>query len=519
MSSAAARICLAAGLAIFTVATPTQAENVQLTARTGATALTGELLNFDGTTYRVATPYGIVTVNADAVDCEGPGCPGPDGFVSDWMISGASDSTRALIPRLIEAFAAEEDLGFVRQAEDATHELYVLIDVAAEREVARIRLRHTTAREGFADLVAETADMAMALRPPAADELMLAADAGLGALDSSGQSQLLALDAIVAVAGDGVALDRVPLGALRGVVSGEVTNWSELGGPDAPISVHLPGTRSGAYGAIRSRLSSAVRRDAVRHPVPQSFLDAVAEDRYALGLTLFSAMGTRQALGLTGPCGHVVRPTLQSLKSEDYPLTLPHYLHRPRWRLQPVAQRFLRFVSTPDAQAEIAKAGFADQRIDAWPMSLQGNRLMKAIRSTGADVGARSLRQAIGVLGAAERLTPTFRFEGGADTLDAPSRASVRILAAAISGGELDGSRLILAGFTDGAGGAAANRDLSRRRAEAVRDALTEALGPGEADRIPIDLHGFGEAMPIACDDGAWAGETNRRVEVWRAQM
>ena len=56
MSSAAARICLAAGLAIFTVATPTQAENVQLTARTGATALTGELLNFDGTTYRVATP-------------------------------------------------------------------------------------------------------------------------------------------------------------------------------------------------------------------------------------------------------------------------------------------------------------------------------------------------------------------------------------------------------------------------------------------------------------------------------
>ena len=170
MSSAAARICLAAGLAIFTVATPTQAENVQLTARTGATALTGELLNFDGTTYRVATPYGIVTVNADAVDCEGPGCPGPDGFVSDWMISGASDSTRALIPRLIEAFAAEEDLGFVRQAEDATHELYVLIDVAAEREVARIRLRHTTAREGFADLVAETADMAMALRPPAADE-------------------------------------------------------------------------------------------------------------------------------------------------------------------------------------------------------------------------------------------------------------------------------------------------------------------------------------------------------------
>ncbi|MDU8942410.1 substrate-binding domain-containing protein [Ovoidimarina sediminis] len=510
------RFCLTAGLAVLVASGAARADTVDLTARTGTMTLTGELLNFDGTTYRIASQYGIVTVNADAVNCDGPGCPGPDGFISDWMISGASDSTRALIPPLIEAFAAEEGLGFVRQVEDASHELYVLIDVEAERDVARIRLRHTTAREGFADLVAETADMAMALRPPGVDELMMAADAGLGPLDAPEQARVVALDAIVVLAGNGVAVDHLPLGALRGVLSGEVTGWAELGGPEAPITVHLPTARSGAFGAIRSRLSAQIRRDAVRHDTPEALAEAVAGDPFGLGLTLFSAGQAERALGLSGPCGYVVRPTLQALKSEDYPLTVPHYLHRPSWRLQPVAQRFVRFLGTGAAQDVVARAGFADQKIDAWPMTAQGARLIKAIRATGRDVGARSLRQVLDVLGEAERLTPTFRFEGGSDALDAPSRASVRILAEAIRRGEMDDARLILAGFTDAEGGPAANADLSRRRAEAVRAALFEALGPDEAERVPLALHGFGEAMPIACDGGAWQGETNRRVEVWR---
>ena len=493
-------------------------EAVELRAKEGDIVIRGELLNIDGTTYRVASPYGILTVNADATICEGPGCPGPDGFVSEWMISGDVESTRHLAPALIEGFAAAEGLGFARQVEDDTHELYALINVEKERTVARIRLRHTRAREGFADLVAEQAGMALALRPPSEAEMALAADAGLGPLDSPRQARLLALDGLVALAGASVPVDRLSYTDLQAILRGQITRWDALDGPDASISLILPPPESGAAAALRSRLSAEVAVEGRQTVAVDAVAGAVAADPFALGITLYSRRAGLVPLAISGPCGHSIAPSLQSLKSEDYPLTLPHYLHLPRWRLQPVAERFLTYVATDEAQEAIARAGFADQTIQGRALADQGERLIKSIRTTGRDVTARSLRQVIAVLGPAARLSPTFRFEGGADTLDTPSRASIRVVSEAIRSGAFDDSRLLIVGFTDAAGGAAANIDLSRRRATAVRDALTAALGADNAERVPLEIHGFGEAMPLACNDAAWGRETNRRVELWQVQ-
>ena len=71
------------------------------------------------------------------------------------------------------------------------------------------------------------------------------------------------------------------------------------------------------------------------HTTPHSIPEQVVANPYALGVTLYSQRGALTPLAISGPCGHSIAPTMQSLKSEDYPLTLPHYLHLPRWRLQP----------------------------------------------------------------------------------------------------------------------------------------------------------------------------------------
>jgi phosphate transport system substrate-binding protein len=34
-------------------------------------------------------------------------------------------------------------------------------------------------------------------------------------------------------------------------------------------------------------------------------------------------------------------------------------------------------------------------------------------------------------------------------------------------------------------------------------------------DRVSLEVLGFGEAMPLACDDSALGRHANRRVEVW----
>lgn len=69
---------------------------------------------------------------------------------------------------------------------------------------------------------------------------------------------------------------------------------------------------------------------------------------------------------------------------------------------------------------------------------------------------------------------------------------------------------VLIEGFTDSTGDEAYNLELSERRADAVRGALTaRGIAP---DRIAI--RGFGEQFPVATNDTAAGRQQNRRVEV-----
>ncbi|CDG84361.1 OmpA family protein [Janthinobacterium agaricidamnosum] len=69
---------------------------------------------------------------------------------------------------------------------------------------------------------------------------------------------------------------------------------------------------------------------------------------------------------------------------------------------------------------------------------------------------------------------------------------------------------VLIEGFTDSTGGSAHNLDLSKRRAEAVRNALLD-LG---ISRDRIATNGYGAAFPVAGNDTASNRQLNRRVEI-----
>ena len=88
-------------------------------------------------------------------------------------------------------------------------------------------------------------------------------------------------------------------------------------------------------------------------------------------------------------------------------------------------------------------------------------------------------------------------------------------MARSIEAGVYDARVLSFVGFSDGEGPAAANLEIARRRATAVRDAVIAAAETVGPERLTMNVEAYGEAMPMACDDSAWGRQVNRRVEVW----
>ncbi|WP_299956025.1 phosphate ABC transporter substrate-binding/OmpA family protein [uncultured Roseobacter sp.] len=495
------------------------AQDVTLTSRDGRIELTGTLLGFDGEFYRIDTLYGELTVDGSGVLCDGPGCPNLQDYVAELSISGSATMGAVLMPALIEGFALRNGYIALRMVEDKTHFNYSLTDEQTGKLAAVFFFRVTNTDEGFADLLANEADIVMALREIREDELSRAAEAGMGDMTGTNRSRVLALDAVVPIVAPNNPVRDISPGDLARAYAGQITNWSDLGGPDAPITLHAPAPETGLGQAIEDEIIAPaglqMSPNIMRHMRGADLAGEVSRDAFALGVASFAEVGNAQALTLTGVCGRALRATRRTIKTEDYPLTAPMFIYLPARRLPKIAREFLAYTRGPSAQIVIRRAGFVDQAPEEVPVDDQGNRFANAIASAGAEVPLSELQRMVSVLSSMKRLTTSFRFEAGSVRLDAQSRSNIQQLARGLEQGRYDARKLLLVGFSDGEGPAEANRGIALRRAEAVRSAIIEAAETADLDRVVMDVDAFGEAMPMACDGSAWGRQANRRVEVW----
>ncbi|SLN21310.1 putative lipoprotein YiaD precursor [Roseivivax jejudonensis] len=514
--------CAAIFAALFVAACGSAAAaegDVTLRSRDGAVTLQGTLLGFDGEFYRVDTAYGELTVDSSGVLCEGVGCPSLTDYVAEVTISGSATLGAVLMPALMESFALKRGLVATRSpAGDSTY-LYTLTDPEADRPVGRFTFRTVDTDEGFADLLAGQADAVMALREVREAEVEAARAVGLGILDEANRSRVLALDAMVPVVAPGNPVSSISLADLSRVLGGSINNWQALGGPDAPLVLHLQDEGSGLTQGLVDRVLApaglTLPEDATRHPDATALADAVAADPFGLGMASFSEIGNTVPLPLAGACGFTLAATRRSVKTEDYPLTAPMFLYLPARRLPALAREFLSFTRSDPAQIVIRRTGFVDQSPEEVPIDMQGDRFANAIAVASGPAGLRELKRMVSALRPLQRLTTSFRFEPGSARLDAQSRSNVYQLAHALEAGRYDARRLLFVGFSDGEGPAAANLEIARARADAVRAAVLAAAETADIDRLSLGVEAFGEAMPMACDDTAWGREANRRVEVW----
>ena len=101
-------------------------------------------------------------------------------------------------------------------------------------------------------------------------------------------------------------------------------------------------------------------------------------------------------------------------------------------------------------------------------------------------------------------------FAPGSDELALEASPALSKIASLIN--YYDGSNVRIVGHTDSFGDASVNRDLSLRRANSVREFLSENYGI-PTDQIATD--GLGEELPIASNDTISGRRANRRVEIY----
>jgi phosphate transport system substrate-binding protein len=473
------------------------AQDVTLIAREGDIVLTGSLQGYDGEFYRIETKYGMLTVDGQGVICEGPACPALTAPKAIIRVVGASDPGQRLLPGLFRAFAEGRGLVWEDAASDAGQVWAATItDPASGKILAEL---------SFAPLPPDQAQMV--LESGAAELIVSSLEIKpLGA-------RALALDALVPIMAPDNPTPEVSTVNLARALTGEATNWSELGGPDMPIVLHGLDVETDMARALAARLG-ADPVATVMHSDMATLAAAVARDPWALAITGRADVGAAQQVPLTDSCGFPLLPTAISVKAEDYPLALPLYLLTPPRRLPLLAREFLEFLSTPAAEGAVTRAGYIDRSVERAPMTQDGLRLLNAIRGAGDDVTLADLKALAAVMDGADRLSLTFRFEEGTSILDATSRDNLAQLARLIAAGRFPAEALVLAGFSDGTGDARANLALSRERATRVAQDLAVLAPDLRPDQLPR-IESFGEALPMACDETAIGRRLNRRVELW----
>lgn len=503
--------------ALVTVSSSAMAQNVTLNSLDGTLSITGELVSYDSDNYSIASNIGTLVVAVDAVDCVGEACPNLMPRYSEFTISGSRELALNLMPSLLDGFSASLGLDIIQQNDENGAPQVLFADENGE-DVAKISFSMLGSSSGLQDLLSGSAAMAITTRIARPAEVSAFNSAGLGDIRAAGAETILALDGMVVVTSNRNPVRIISSGDIAGIFSGEISDWSELGGPAGPINLYVRPENSGTGSVFSQVIMRPARKGfSLRVNVMASdtdVVDAVVSDPNAIGFTSFANSGNSNPVSLLGTCNVQSPATSFTIQAEEYPYSRRMYLYNVDSNTPPMAKMFIEYLASAEAQQLIEGTGYVGQDVAEVPVNDQGLRFLSAALPTDAEYTLEQLQGMMSDLATAQRLTITLRFEQGTVQLDSRALGDIERLAALMQSGQFEGKNLILMGFTDSVGRTEINESLSLTRAEQVRQALLTA-GGGAIDPSRIEVRGYGELSPLGCNEETEGRRINRRVEVW----
>ncbi|MBN1493139.1 MAG: phosphate ABC transporter substrate-binding protein [Candidatus Omnitrophica bacterium] len=203
---------------------------------------------------------------------------------------------------------------------------------------------------GAKALVSGTCDIADCSRPLKDKEIDEALAKGI-----KPKPHIVAMDGIAVVVNKSNNLKEISSDDLKAIYTGDISNWSEVGGSDAGIVVVSRDTSSGTYEAFNELAlkKAKVRPDALLQASNKAVLQTVVQTPNAIG---YIGMGylddSVNALVVEG-----VFPTKDTVLTKEYPISRPLYMYtdgEPKGQLK----KYLDYVKSVEGQKLVESQGF-----------------------------------------------------------------------------------------------------------------------------------------------------------------
>lgn len=169
--------------------------------------------------------------------------------------------------------------------------------------------------------------------------------------------EVIAIDGIAIIAHPDNPVADIPLEDVTKIFTGEITNWSEVGGEDLDIVVVSREDGSGTRGAFTDIVlgDEELVASALIHNSTGGVLEAVANDEYAIGYASTGSMTDAvKGLAVDG-----FEPTDENIIAGDYKVSRPfNYAMNEDEELSEVAQAFLDFIFSDEGKEVVAASGF-----------------------------------------------------------------------------------------------------------------------------------------------------------------
>ncbi|TFL20205.1 phosphate ABC transporter substrate-binding/OmpA family protein [Jannaschia formosa] len=514
-TSALRGLALAGVLAVPGMA---QAENVNLISADGTVDIVGEFVGFEDNVYVIRTALGELRLSAERVRCEGAACPSFETAVQANVVMAGDETVGiGMMPLLLEGFAGvlDADMAAFKEGSNLTAEL--VGEQGFGDALGSYLVTSGVSDDAFDALLSKTASIGMAARRIQPVEARALRDAGAGNMIDPEQEHIVAVDSIVVIVNPENGIDKLTMAQVGQIYSGQITNWSQVGGRNMPITVigrqEETGTSAIFYRAVLGETDRWQFADNI--VVARDNNEAAAmvnEDPGAIGFVGYAFQRGAKPISLVNACGLTMSPNAFSARTEEYELQRRLYLYN-RQDVDSETQEFLDFVTSSDADALIRKAGFIDLGVASQEQPLDGDRARSLLDPNVDAYEGNVMREMLGTMIDYERLSTTFRFRTGSSKLDERGTIDMDRLITHLEQAP-EGSRVMLVGFTDDVGAFDSNRELSESRAQQVLAEIEQRAGDRLAG-IELTSRGFGEVAPTACNAEDRGRAINRRVEVW----